>query len=346
MDFCFFRQSDTYLKANLDTGLDTSKLDVEGTCAAIWTVPAASTVRNSRSSIFVRRDPVIILWTQAWHQRVLHFGGLCRDRPGGHRRNPTQNCAICSDDVTGSRGSLPGRFRFLSTRNAPAAQALHPSRALFLTFFFPIAVCDVWEVWVGCFEANSTNGKGKYLWGFLHVSCCSYVLSLPFFSWVLSPSHVALCTLCSRMVCIQDLGLFLFWWCFFAVEWRSEWFEVAAMFFGMKTEWVPPSLLEVTLEKPHFPTLEENTLQCPPRPSQSCWRFELVAVVWLNVKKLQFETSRHSIALFHGFVLGHLQQVLARYRCFPGVFETVQRKALCSEELLEVARFFIYGKVD
>jgi len=139
MDFCFFRQSDTYLKANLDTGLDTSKLDVEGTCAAIWTVPAASTVRNSRSSIFVRRDPVIILWTQAWHQRVLHFGGLCRDRPGGHRRNPTQNCAICSDDVTGSRGSLPGRFRFLSTpRNAPAAQALHPSRALFLTFFFQL----------------------------------------------------------------------------------------------------------------------------------------------------------------------------------------------------------------
>lgn len=156
MDFCFYRQSDTYLKANLDTGLDTSNFDVEGTCAAIWTVPAASTVRNSRSSIFVHRDPVIIVWTQAWHQRVLHFGGLCRDRPGFHRRNPTKNCAICSDDVTGSRGSLPGRFRFLSTpRNAPAAQALHPSRALFLTFFYPN--CCLW-----CLRGVSWLLRGRF----------------------------------------------------------------------------------------------------------------------------------------------------------------------------------------
>lgn len=153
-------------------------------------------------------------------------------------------------------------------------------------------------------------------------------------------------------LCAAGWSAFKIWISFYfdgvSLPWSEDLNDLKwqVMFFGMKTEWVPPSLLEVTLEKPHFPTLEENTLQCPPRPSQSCWRFELVAVVWLNVKKLQFETSRHSIASFHGFVLGHLQQVLARYRCFPGVFETVQRKALCSEELLEAACFFIDGKVD
>ncbi len=142
MDFCFFRQSDTYLKGSLDTGLDTSNFDVEGTCAAIWTVPAASTVWNSRSSHL-----------SAWANSGLgiSWNALRRGTKGSCI---LAGCAVTAQatigiwinahsacDVTGSRGSLPwGRFRFLSTpRNAHAAQALHPSRALFITFVFLIA---------------------------------------------------------------------------------------------------------------------------------------------------------------------------------------------------------------